>query len=366
MAARVERSDVDLCVGPNRMRRATALSLLNPLSSVTAFEFIMPPVVFLVFNRPDVTERVFERIREAKPEQLFVVADGARIDRPGESEKVAATRAITERVDWPCEVHRNYSEINLGCGRRVSSGITWAFEQVEEAIILEDDCLPHPSFFHYCAELLQRYRDDERVMTISGDNFQRGIRRGDASYYFSKYMHCWGWATWRRAWQHFAPGIDFWPDVRESGCLSAVCFDDKEREYWTGIFERVYTGEIDTWDYPWLLCIWMQSGLNALPNVNLVTNIGFGADATHTRGELSDAVLPVADIGPLTHPRFLCRNADADALTRTEHFAVPMGITPHLRQRTPPRAADMASECIRLLARLVKSVSVRSRTGEPR
>lgn len=147
------------------------------------------PVAFLVFNRPDTTIRVFEEIRRARPPKLLVVADGARADRPGEAEKCAQVRAIVEQVDWECGVLKNYADDNMGCKRRISSGLDWVFANVEEAIILEDDCLPHPSFFRFCEELLRRYRDDERVMMISGDNFQFGKKRTDYSYYFSKYPH---------------------------------------------------------------------------------------------------------------------------------------------------------------------------------
>jgi hypothetical protein len=156
------------------------------------------PIAFFIFNRPDTTARVFEAIRQAQPSKLLVVADGPRSTRPGEAEKCAATRAIIDQVDWECEVLTNYSDVNLGCRHRVSSGLDWVFEQVEEAIILEDDCLPHPTFFRFCEELLEWYRHDHRIVAISGDNFQNGHQSGEFSYYFSRYVHIWGWATWRR------------------------------------------------------------------------------------------------------------------------------------------------------------------------
>lgn len=153
------------------------------------------PVAFIIFNRPDTTEKVFAEIAKAKPPKLLVIGDGPRVSRQGEAEKVAAARSIIQCVDWDCEVQTNFSDVNLGCKRRVSSGIDWVFEQVEEAIILEDDCLPDPTFFRFCEELLARYRHDQRIGMISGDNFQFGSRRNDDSYYFSKYVHIWGWAT---------------------------------------------------------------------------------------------------------------------------------------------------------------------------
>lgn len=176
------------------------------------------PVAFIIFNRPDTTERVFAEIAKAKPQKLLVVGDGARANRNVEVAKVAACRAIIERVDWPCEVLTNFSEINLGCKVRVSSGLDWVFEQVEEAIILEDDCLPDPTFFRFCQEMLARYRDDQRIGMISGDNLQFGRRQNDESYYFTKYVHIWGWATWRDRWRDsYDVNLKKWPSIRDQG-----------------------------------------------------------------------------------------------------------------------------------------------------
>lgn len=153
------------------------------------------PVAFLIFNRPDTTRRVFAEIAKARPPKLLVVADGPRADHPDDVEKCAAVRAIIDGIDWDCKVLTNYSDINLGCKRRVSSGLDWVFDTVEEAIILEDDCLPHPAFFRFCEEMLNKYRDDKRIAMISGDNFQFGRKRTEYSYYFSRYPHIWGWAS---------------------------------------------------------------------------------------------------------------------------------------------------------------------------
>ena len=159
------------------------------------------PVVFLIFRRPDLTARVFEAIRQAQPAKLLIVADGDRNEE--EAILCQQARAVTEQIDWDCEVLTNFSDTNLGCKRRVSSGLDWAFSQVEEAIILEDDCLPHPDFFHFCSELLTHYKDDTRIWNICGHNFQDAQWRGDGSYYFSRYADPWGWATWQRAWKHY-------------------------------------------------------------------------------------------------------------------------------------------------------------------
>lgn len=282
------------------------------------------PVAFLVFNRPDTTEKVFEEIRRARPPRLLVVADGPRPDKPGEAEKCEAARAIIERVDWPCEVLTNYSDVNLGCKRRVSSGLDWVFDTVEEAIILEDDCLPHPTFFRFCEELLEKYRDDERVMMISGDNFQFGRKRTEYSYYFSRYVHIWGWASWRRAWKYYDVDMKLWPDIRDGRWLYDVLGDKKAVSYWSNIFEKVYKGKIDTWDYQWLFTNWVHNALAVMPNVNLVSNIGFGVEATRTtiKNKFSDIAVEKMKF-PLLHPPYIIRDTKADILTENEQFYLP-------------------------------------------
>jgi hypothetical protein len=270
------------------------------------------PVAFIIFNRPDVTERVFQAIRQAQPKKLLVIADGPRADYPGEAEKCAATRTVIDQVDWECKVLTNYSDINLGCKRRVSSGIDWVFSQVEEAIILEDDCLPAPSFFQFCQTLLEKYRHDNRIMMISGDNFQPEEKKLKDSYFFSKYIHIWGWATWRRAWTHYDAEMISWQNFRHKKLLNAVCHDSVEVEYWMKIFDNVANGIVDTWDYQWVYACWQQSGMSIMPAVNLVSNIGFRHDATHTLGESPWAKMPVSNIYNIKHPAFLIKNQEAD------------------------------------------------------
>jgi hypothetical protein len=262
------------------------------------------PVAFIIFNRPDTTERVFTEIARARPPKLLVVGDGARANRDGEAEKVASTRAIIERVDWPCEVLTNFSDVNLGCKIRVSSGLDWVFEQVEEAIILEDDCLPHPTFFRFCQELLERYGDDQRVGMISGDNFQFGHRINDDSYYFSNINHIWGWATWRSRWQHdYDVTMKHWPKVRDEGRVADWASTPAEVGSLIDNFENVYHGKIDTWDYQWSFCNRLNGRISVMPNVNLISNIGFGINATHTTSESEFSNMPIEKIDfPLKHP----------------------------------------------------------------
>lgn len=274
---------------------------------------IPTPIAYIVFNRPQHTTQTFASIRAQQPSQLFIIADGPRPNHPTDAERCKAVRAIVEQIDWPCEVHRNYADANLGLKRRVSSGMDWVFSQVERAIVLEDDCLPHPDFFRFCDELLARYADDERVAVITGNNFQDGQKRGDGSYYFSKYNHCWGWATWRRAWQHYQGDLPFWPEWRLSESWHRLTPDSVERRYWGKIFERVRARQIDSWAYPWTASVWYQGGLTATPNVNLVSNIGFGPDSTHTASADSTlAGMATSAIGELTHPVAITRDDAAD------------------------------------------------------
>jgi hypothetical protein len=283
-------------------------------------------VAFIIFNRPDTTELVFNEIAKAKPPKLLVVADGPRVGKEGEAEKCEATRAIINRVDWDCEVLTNYSEVNLGCKHRVASGLDWVFEQVPEAIILEDDCLPEPTFFRFCQELLERYRNDQRIGIISGDNFQFGRRRNNDSYYFSKYVHIWGWATWRDRWQgSYDVKLKNWPTIRDGGWLIDILGNKNEAKYWSGLFERVYQNKIDTWDYQWVLSNWLQGRRNVMPNVNLISNIGFGSGATHTVNSSPLENLAVSEICfPLTHPLFKVINSKADLYTYNHFFNIPL------------------------------------------
>lgn len=283
------------------------------------------PVVFLIFRRPDLTALVFETIRQAQPAKLLIVADGPRNEK--EATLCQQARAVTENIDWDCEVLRNYSEVNLGCRERVSSGITWAFEQVEEAIILEDDCFPHPSFFRYCETLLEYYRYDERIMVVSGNNFQGGRQQTPYSYYFSRYNHCWGWATWRRAWQHYDDELKEWPSFKASGLISLIFENPREQQYWSQIWDTLYTqNQPDTWAYRWTFTCMNSGGLTILPNINLVSNIGFGSDATHTTQKKSLlSNIPTLDIGEINHPPFVLRNCTADAHTSSHYWG---GINP--------------------------------------
>jgi hypothetical protein len=275
------------------------------------------PLLFLIFNRPDTTQQVFDEIRKAQPPQLFVAADGPRKNQVADYELCKKTREIIHQVDWDCKVFTRFQDENLGCRHAVSSAITWFFSNVEEGIILEDDCIPDQSFFRFCQDLLEKYRDDERIMMVSGNNFQFGKRRTNYSYYFSKYFHIWGWATWKRAWNYYDVDMKSWPKIKDGRWLKDILKDKNAEKFWEKIFENTFRGTINTWDFQWVFSCWIQNGLAILPNVNLVKNIGFDGNATHTKGKNKLANLSVNSIHfPLKNPEFVIADNDADARTQ--------------------------------------------------
>lgn len=263
------------------------------------------PVAFLIFNRPDTTEKVFQAIRQAQPPQLFVVADGPRPDQPEDIQNCAAARSIIEQVDWDCQVQKNYAEVNLGCGRRIASGLDWVFDTVDRAIVLEDDCLPHPSFFPYCEELLEKYQDDPRIMTILGTNGLGKWQPDKQSYHFSYWPSpVWGWASWSRAWRHYEHSIIAWGNPLVKLKIRAFMPEDALFGGMAWRFEQVYLkNSIDIWDWSWYFAILSNSGLAIVPAVNLVSNLGFGPRATHTKSKRSRVVGRTYPLNfPLTHP----------------------------------------------------------------
>ena len=275
------------------------------------------PVAMAIFRRADTTARVLAAVRTARPERLLVFADGPRPDSPGEAARCAEARAVIDSVDWECEVETAFSDEHLGLRRRMVSGLDWVFDRAEEAIVLEDDTLPEPSFFSFCEELLARYRDEPRVMGISGNDFRGGASSAPASYSFSRYQLIWGWATWRRAWAQNDAELSEWPALRTEGWLERVLDSPHAVGYWAHLFDRAHDG-MDTWDYGWMYSCWRHGGLAALPAANLVSNLGFREDATHTRvadGDASPfaamATSPVAL--PLAHPPTVERDGDLDA-----------------------------------------------------
>lgn len=260
------------------------------------------PILFLIFNRPEVTQSVFDEIKKQKPKYLYVAADGARPAVIEDIENCKVTRdLVMEGVDWECEIKTLFREENVGCGIAVSEAITWFFENVEQGIILEDDCLPHPSFFSYCETLLERYKENDQVYAIGGSNLQNGNRVGDASYFFSNYAYVWGWASWRRAWNSYDFSLKQLEAFKEKQLIKTVDKRTVFKNYWISIFEKTASKEIDTWDYQWTFTVWNNGGLTIVPNVNLISNIGFGEEATHTTGSSPLSKMAVKDIGFVVH-----------------------------------------------------------------
>jgi hypothetical protein len=298
--------------------------------------------VLLVHARPDTTRRLVEIVQAACPSRVLVVADGPRADRVDEAARCSETRAVVEQAEWRCELVTNYADENLGLKRRIESGLDWAFGLVEEAIVLEDDCLPHPSFFPFCEELLDRFRNEPRVLSISGNNFDPAPETARTDYRFSRYPLIWGWATWRRAWQHYDPQMSRWPELRDSGWLDRLLGDRDAVQYWTYTFERTYT-QHHTWDYAWLLASWLADGLSAVPTRNLVTNVGFRDDATNTGAEYRSVFADVPAVAiefPLRHPERLERDLGADDFVEDVMFSGNVGrLFERIRARRPdPRA----------------------------
>jgi hypothetical protein len=285
------------------------------------------PILFLIFNRPDTTQRVFNRIRDIKPRFLFIAADGPRINKIGENKKCQQTRELVSNIDWECEVKTLFRDENLGCKIAVSSAITWFFEHVEQGIILEDDCLAHPSFFNYCQTLLDKYKDDKKVMHIGGNNFSYNLfSKQNPSYFFSSYALIWGWATWRRAWSKFDINVTNYENLLSSEPIKTYLRTHTEVDYWKQIFELVAQG-FDSWAYIWQYSIWSSNGLSILPKINLVKNIGFGTEATHTfsTGNYNPkAHLKAKKITIKTHPDKIAINHKEDALIfRNNYLNIP-------------------------------------------
>lgn len=272
------------------------------------------PVLFIVFNRLDTAIQVLSAIRKVKPVHLYIAADGPRMNKEGESAKCQLVRkTIIEGIDWECDVKTLFRKTNLGCGQAVSSAIRWFFDQVEEGIILEDDLIPHPDFFPFCSELLEKYRYDQRISLISGDNFQNGIKRGEGSYYFSAYTHIWGWASWRRVWDNYEYDLGSLDLDKLKIRINHAFKMRSEREFWDEIVDSVKQKKVDTWDYQFALCNIYNGSLSVMPNVNLVRNIGFGHEATHTQNADSQfALLATHSILPVHHPGLVVRDAKAD------------------------------------------------------
>jgi len=280
------------------------------------------PILILAWRRPNHLKKVIDSLRLIKPINLYIACDGPNHFLENEVKKVDATRkVIANAIDWECNIKKKYSDVNQGCQIGVSSAISWFFQHVEEGIILEDDCVAHLDFYYYCEQLLDRYRLDKRIWCISGSNFQKNIKRGDGSYYFSRYNHCWGWATWKRCWEKYDSNLKNWPKLKNSKLFNNFFERDIEKIYWEKIFDSLYFNNYpDSWAYRWTFTCFINGGLTALPNQNLVNNIGFGEDATHTKSFFKPDTNIKEGILPIKHPTFFIRDKTADRFTFFDYF----------------------------------------------
>jgi hypothetical protein len=280
-------------------------------------------VLFVIFNRPDTTQRVFDQIRAAKPKRLYVAADAPRPGLPDEELLCRQARAVVNNIDWDCELKTLYKTENAGCKNGVSSAVTWFFEHEEEGIILEDDCLPANSFFKFCDTLLEKYRNDTRIRHITGCNPHQGKKWGNSTYYFSNMTHVWGWASWKRVWKDYDKNLNKYNNDEVKEQLGNIFDDPLIVESWEQIFEEVKAGKINAWGYQLDFANFFNNGLTIIPNDNLISNIGFGANATHTLDESSIyANLPVNEIDEITDPVFILPEKQADLIVLTRDFNI--------------------------------------------
>jgi hypothetical protein len=280
-------------------------------------------VLFVIFNRPDTTLRVFEQIRIAKPSRLYIAADAARDHAENEQLLCEQARAIINNVDWDCELKTLFQEKNMGCKDAVSSAVNWFFSQEEEGIILEDDCLPANSFFKFCDTLLDRYRHDTRIRHITGCNLQQGRKWGHDTYYFSNRSHVWGWASWKRVWNDYDKSLNRYDNEEIKEQLHNIFDDPLIVDCWEHIFEDVKAGQINSWAYQLDFANFFNNGLTIIPNENLISNIGFGANATHTVDENNVyANIPLAEIGEITDPVIFLPEKEADRAVLNRDFHI--------------------------------------------
>lgn len=283
-------------------------------------------VLFLIFNRPDPARRVFEQIRNAKPSRLYIAADGPRKHVPTDATLCKEAREIVKGVDWLCDVQTLFRDENFGCKRAVSSALDWFFENEEEGIILEDDCVPAADFFPFCQQLLVQYRDESRVKAISGTSVLHNSFPTAESYVFSRYFSVWGWATWRRVWREYDISMTDWPQLKNTDWLRIVFPQRNMQQHIKLMFDLVYDGRIDTWDVQFVYSCLRNDGLAVVPSVNLISNIG--VEGTHTApGDTRRNFLPVGSIDAtgMKHPIQIFQHTAHDDVLFEKLFKTSVG-----------------------------------------
>jgi hypothetical protein len=270
------------------------------------------PILFITFNRLETTKKVFEQISLIKPQKLYISSDGPRLNKKNEINLVIEIREyLLSSINWECEVHTLFFEENNGCKKAVSSSINWLFQNEKKGIILEDDCLPNSSFFNFCEQMLDLYEFDKRIWHISGYNFFNEKKFTNFDYNFTKYINVWGWATWSDRWSKYDVAITNFKQFNLNNEIININFSKKANNFWLKAFLDVYNNKIDTWDYQWVFTVLSNNGLSIIPQKNLISNIGFGTNATHTFSDhvgYSNKKLETLDRLILTHPTFILEN----------------------------------------------------------
>lgn len=280
------------------------------------------PVVLIMYHRPDMTAKVISSLRDVKPSEIFVIADGPK--NPADAENCKKTRGLIDSIDWKCKIYKNYSSKNLGLRERVVSGLNWVFTKVDKAIILEDDLSIDKSFYRFCAEMLYKYKDNKKIISITGDNFLFGKYKTKDSYFFSKYTYSWGWATWRRAWKLYDDTMHDWPELKKHKTFKNILRGYVAKAYWTKIFDLTYQRKINSWAYCWTYTSFARNMLTIVPSYNLVSNIGFGSGATHTSLRSNVFGIPISTMDfPMRHPKEVVHNSDADSVIERNLYFRP-------------------------------------------
>ena len=281
------------------------------------------PISFHVFNRPETTRITFDEIRKIRPCKLFITADGPRESNESDKENCLKVRKIIAEVDWECDVYTNFSDLNKGSFKSAVEGITWVFEHVDRAVILQDDDIPHCSFFRFCKELLDYYENDYRVALISGNNFQLKENSSKDSYYFSRYTHIWGWATWRRTWEQIDFSMKEWPEYKRLNGLKSAFSRREQVDWWDKLYQEMYDKKRRPhWDYLLSLSSYMNNTLTIIPSVNLVSNVGFGEDSSNCKVKTDFHCIPSKEMQfPLKHPKYMARFVKADDYTEKTIFS---------------------------------------------
>lgn len=309
------------------------------------------PIVLFVYKRPKLVRQLISVLRFLKPSKLYIFADGPSEDFIDQVQKCQDVRDEIGKIDWDCKLYFKAQPKNIGLRKSIVSGLNHVFDLEEMAIILEDDCFPNIDFFYFCENLLFRYANNDYISVISGNNFQCGQVRGSGSYYFSKYSHCWGWATWSRSWKNYDDQMTFWPAWKTSNEWLDLNSSQFEKAYWEKIFDDAYRGQINSWAYRWLASNWYLGKLTILPNVNLVSNVGFDSDATHTKSDIYIPPIATHRLGEIKHPKLITRDLDADFYTYQHHYGGLYKLFPYkylliLKKIIPANVKNIIKSCL--------------------